>query len=154
MNISEEKFLCHNHSEIAVEKFDDGPVIINFLTGRYFSLDAWGELVWQYFSGGLNQIQLEEHILNLPLISELEKAQVKIDVERFVATLIEQRLLAPLSGSPTHGVGDINLLIPEVYSPPKIEVYDDLADLILIDPIHDVNESLGWPVAQSPNDQK
>jgi hypothetical protein len=28
---------------------------------------------------------------------------------------------------------------------PSIEVYDDLSDLILADPIHDVDEKQGWP---------
>ena len=29
---------------------------------------------------------------------------------------------------------------------PRVDVFDDLADLILLDPIHDVNEKMGWPV--------
>ena len=28
---------------------------------------------------------------------------------------------------------------------PSIEFYDDLADLIVADPIHDTEESAGWP---------
>ena len=29
--------------------------------------------------------------------------------------------------------------------PPQIEVFDDLAELIFADPIHDVDEQVGWP---------
>jgi hypothetical protein len=31
-------------------------------------------------------------------------------------------------------------------NPPTVEIFDDLADLILADPIHDVEETAGWPV--------
>lgn len=31
---------------------------------------------------------------------------------------------------------------------PQLQVFEDLADLILLDPIHDVSETLGWPVAR------
>jgi hypothetical protein len=31
-------------------------------------------------------------------------------------------------------------------TPPTVEVFDDLADLILADPIHDVEETAGWPI--------
>ena len=28
---------------------------------------------------------------------------------------------------------------------PRIEIFDDLAELIFADPIHDVDEQAGWP---------
>jgi hypothetical protein len=31
-----------------------------------------------------------------------------------------------------------------VFAPPRLEVFDDLQDLFLVDPIHDVDEA-GWP---------
>jgi hypothetical protein len=36
----------------------------------------------------------------------------------------------------------------DAYSPPKLEIYTDLHDLLLLDPIHDFDEA-GWPVAQA-----
>jgi len=34
------------------------------------------------------------------------------------------------------------------YERPDVQVFDDLADLILLDPVHDVNEQFGWPVVR------
>jgi hypothetical protein len=30
------------------------------------------------------------------------------------------------------------------------EIYEDMQDLILSDPIHDVDETIGWPGLESP----
>ena len=35
-----------NIAEIATEEFEDGPVMINFLTGRYFTLNRAGHRLW------------------------------------------------------------------------------------------------------------
>ena len=34
--------------------------------------------------------------------------------------------------------------------PPMLEIFDDMADLLLCDPIHDVDEDIGWPVKRTP----
>jgi hypothetical protein len=36
------------------------------------------------------------------------------------------------------------------YTPPIIEVFHDLQELISIDPVHDVDEVDGWPHRNSP----
>ena len=44
----------------------------------------------------------------------------------------------------TASVGD-GLQGPWSEQPAHIEVFDDLAGLIFADPIHDVDEQIGWP---------
>ena len=34
---------------------------------------------------------------------------------------------------------------PDTYEPPTLKKYDDMADLLLVDPIHDVAAETGWP---------
>jgi hypothetical protein len=31
------------------------------------------------------------------------------------------------------------------YSDPAFEKYDDMADLILLDPVHEIDQEKGWP---------
>ena len=38
---------------------------------------------------------------------------------------------------------------PTTWSTPRLEAFSDLEDLLLLDPIHDVVEAVGWP-AQKP----
>lgn len=34
------------------------------------------------------------------------------------------------------------------YEAPKLEIYDDLQELIILDPIHDADPERGWPAQQ------
>ena len=34
---------------------------------------------------------------------------------------------------------------PNAYTAPQIERYDDIADIMMMDPIHEVDKTLGWP---------
>ena len=36
------------------------------------------------------------------------------------------------------------------FAPPRLEKYSDLEDLLVLDPIHDVDEA-GWPIAKAPS---
>lgn len=38
-------------------------------------------------------------------------------------------------------------MLPAGYRPPVLEVFADMQDLLLLDPIHDIDE-VGWPVAR------
>ena len=41
---------------------------------------------------------------------------------------------------------DFELDADQDYQTPVIEVFDDLAELIMIDPLHEVDAERGWPV--------
>jgi hypothetical protein len=138
----------HNDAEIAVERFDDGTVMINFLTGRYFALNPLGELLWSLLRSGATGRQLASFLAAQPVFSGIPPATIEADVTAFLAVLAAERLVAELVDP---GVRS-NLEAPAVaavpYAAPHVDVFDDLADLILLDPIHDVNEKLGWPVVR------
>jgi hypothetical protein len=79
------------------------------------------------------------------------------DVRSFADQLVAEGLLAdapadelpagdvPAGGVPPTDLGESSL--PLVYTPPAIERFDDLADLLLLDPIHEVTEP-GWPAGR------
>jgi hypothetical protein len=78
------------------------------------------------------------------------------DLERFVARLVEERLLlveAPARdtgarGDPTPpraGSAAVSTGARRSYAPPDVHKYDDLEELLRLDPVHDVDE-VGWPV--------
>jgi hypothetical protein len=64
------------------------------------------------------------------------------EAARFVDRLIELALLRQQTDD-----ANLAVAINEVWSgeSPRIEVFDDLAELISADPIHDVDEQVGWP---------
>jgi hypothetical protein len=60
-----------------------------------------------------------------------------------VANLVEEQLLAPVSGE-ARQAGYVELSNVS-YSAPSFEKFDDMADQLLLDPIHEIGEA-GWPV--------
>ena len=134
---------CQNLSEIASERFDDGLVIINFLTGRYFAMNRLGEALWDVCAAPTTRESMTGVLTCLD--GAPDAGGIATDLEAFLNTLLENRLLVAAEGA---GVGECTLAGP--YEAPSVEVYDELSDLILLDPIHDVNEAVGWPAPLEP----
>jgi hypothetical protein len=65
-------------------------------------------------------------------------------LEDFVTKCIQSSLLVPSTTSKLPRFEDFLDLKLEEWSIPLLNEYTDLQDLILVDPIHDVQES-GWP---------
>jgi hypothetical protein len=65
------------------------------------------------------------------------------EVEAFVGELVAAGLLEPF------GEGDAPASEPVIagpgdYQPPCLEKFEDMSDLIMLDPVHDVSD-VGWP---------
>jgi Coenzyme PQQ synthesis protein D (PqqD) len=135
----------HNLSEIAAQEFEDGPVMINFLTGRYFTLNRSGHRLWAELQEGADEARLASALADLGQMSRLEAERLRQDVRLFLDRLINERLVAEVIGK-TRTAATSTKPLDEAYEPPRLDVFDDLAELILLDPIHDINEKMGWPV--------
>jgi hypothetical protein len=122
---------------------DGEVVIINMSTGAYYSLDACGALVWQALDAGLSVGQVIE------LAQQRYEAAPQIiaqAVAQLVAQLAEETLIVALSAPPASTTAALppaaSGRLP--FGAPTLQRYDDMQDLIMLDPIHDVDES-GWP---------
>ena len=137
-----------NVAEVASETFDDGLVSINFLTGRYFTMNRSGELVWALLEEVSTATSIAEHLARA---GAADRNVVLADVMAFLEMLKSERMI--VVGQPHNGfsISARSWKTPSapetfVYEAPQLQIFKDLADLILLDPIHDVNEALGWPV--------
>ena len=116
-----------------VEDFEEEIVLVNFHTGVYYTIKGSGPEVLRAFTDGLNQeIFLETLKGNL----DDERFQ---EVELFIAKLTEEGILIETDIDVQTGP-----LIIDVQHAPVFEKFDDISDLVKLDPIHDVSD-LGWP---------
>ena len=130
-------------SHIIHENFDDETVIINLETGNYYNLNETGNLIWSMVTS------LEIHEQNPKDLSE-------IDVLGFLRKLLEEGLIVRDSSagsvekedsqSPPQAEGTSK----KKNGGPEITKYTDMQDLLLLDPIHEVDD-MGWP--KKPDDQ-
>jgi hypothetical protein len=123
--------------DIVAEDFGGEIVVLNLATGRYFSLPGLSAGIWRDLVDGCPPAALIE--LAAPAGPAMAGA-----VEAVAAGLVAEGLLRPRS-TPATGAAPTSVFAGTAELP-VMESYDDMADLILADPIHDVDENVGWPV--------
>jgi hypothetical protein len=130
------------------ERLDSEVIAINLETGAYFALDGVAADTWTLAASGSST---DEIVAALDARYETSAETLRTDVAAFVAELVEQGLATETTEapSPAEGVAPLpagDALSP--YQPPSLLRYDDLADLLLLDPIHEVDD-VGWPIART-----
>ncbi|MHA1190590.1 MAG: PqqD family protein [Alphaproteobacteria bacterium] len=129
-----------NEPDIVAEDFDGDTVILNLANGTYFSLGGIGHLIWANIIAGHTPDAILADIADKqPERSDGSVAFVKRMVELDLIRLRARGRPAKLTAIDADWSG----------GDPGIEVFDDLSELIFSDPIHDVDETAGWPNPRS-----
>lgn len=125
--------------EIASEIFDGELVIANYKLGVYYSVSVEGAWIWQGLAHGLTVSQIVQWLARRfgDQTSELPAL-----VEDFVRKLLAEGLV--LEASKRDNLAGLPELTGNVFAQPTIERFDDLQELLLLDPVHDVDHT-GWP---------
>ena len=126
-----------NAPDVVAEDFNGQIVILNLSDGHYFSLSGIASPIWSAL--------LEGHTPQT-ILDDIGQQQPDLvaGAGGFLDRLLELRLIRPQeatlagtsAGALQHSWSD---------EAAQIEVFDDLAELIFADPIHDVDEQVGWP---------
>lgn len=144
-------------ADVTFEVFDDEAVLINFKTGSYFSVGGAGREVIEALVGG-DRTQ-EELIDAIEVGYAAEAGVVAAAVSTFLTALEDAGLVSLAdtdAGRVTHvaGAGAPSLApnLRRPFEPPVLSAFDDMQALLLLDPIHEVDET-GWPNAKpAPSD--
>lgn len=127
-----------NAPDVVSESFDAQVVIINLANGHYYSLGGVAGSLWSLLTGGHS---VEAIIVSL----ETQRPQLVVPVSVFIAELQSLGLIRVARGPAMSTPIDV------VWAdePPRLEVFQDLAELIASDPVHDVDMEAGWPVMRN-----
>jgi hypothetical protein len=124
-----------NDPDVVSEDFNGEMVVLNLTNGHYFSLRGIACPIWSLLLAG--------HTPGAILLSiEARRPELVQASSQFFERLIELGLVseqpAALTARP----------IEELWAgdPPAMEAFDDLAELVAADPVHDVDEQTGWPI--------
>lgn len=116
---------------------DGETVIIDSTAGRLFLLTGLGPWIWQRMLLGHTTDGLVGDV-----VAQFG-AEAGREAAAFLASLVENEMLTPDQCDPQ--VAGSAPPMPETFVPPGFETYDDIADIIAMDPIHDVDPTKGWP---------
>jgi hypothetical protein len=144
------KFLKVNEPNVVHETIDGEAILLDLNTGNYFSLDGAGAAIWDYIAAKGDWSKAIELMTGE---NPGQKETIAATVEKFIKELIEEKLLVPVNdgalfSSEKNENPEAELKNAAVnFKAPVVNKYSDMQDLLLLDPIHDVDEK-GWPEAQ------
>ena len=126
---------------MSAEDFKSEILAIDLKSGHYYSLRDSAAQIWRLLIEGHS---VEAVIPWVAAYYGVEAAAVAPDVKGFIAELEALRLIV---ANPDPSPGP-TLVAPgpggDIYAKPVLETYTDLQDLLLLDPIHEVDVA-GWP---------
>ncbi|MEI6095576.1 MAG: hypothetical protein WCR08_08990 [Gammaproteobacteria bacterium] len=133
---------------VSMERLDGETIVIDFESGRFYSFrESAADLLW-LISLGIELTLFESVLRRYFKIQDL--SEVAIDIDSFIETILSLNLIEKNVVEDEIGDGRVtDVELPEDYLrgdwvSPLLVSNDELADLLKIDPIHDVTES-GWP---------
>lgn len=141
-----------NSPNVVHEVIDEEAVIVDLGSGMYYSLDKAGADIWSLIDAGTDVRQIPSMIA-AKYAGDLQ--DIEEDVNRLVDQLQQESLIAPdvwqnsdpgmHSGPAVQDQAD-----RPPFEKPVLVKYTDMEDLLLLDPIHDVDDT-GWPNTKADN---
>ena len=134
-----------NEPDVIHQLFDREVVVVDLRNGSYYSLSESGGAAWLAF--GTNGALVDDVARLLTAVYALPHDVAARDLQAFIDELTTRDLIiACPSGGKT--VNAANIATPAAaYSPPELRSYNDLQELFLLDPVHEVDAAAGWPNA-------
>lgn len=122
------------------EYLDDEIIIANLDSGIYYSARGLGIPIWELLVAGNTQDSTESLLMERYPSANKE---LKLSLMQFVEDVCKENLLVESpDGLPALALEQVHY--PDEYEPPVLEKYDEMKDLLMLDPVHEVDDQ-GWP---------
>lgn len=132
-----------NTPPVLQETLDDETIVVDLDSGSYYSLRGSGSYVWRLLESGVTVSEAADHVAQF--YGE-DRDAVASDVTKLVEQLVADGLVVAVEGDVPAKSG---VMKPNsaTYDAPALAKYTDMQELLLLDPVHDVDET-GWPAAR------
>lgn len=136
-----------NSPQIVCETIDGEVVIVNLDKGYYYSLLKTGAEIWSRIERQLDRTSIIEEI-NCTYDGDIE--EISTAIERFLEELQREEIIVPhdianLTSATDHVPNTAEVRDKQLFERPILEKFTDMEDLLLLDPIHEVDVDAGWP---------
>lgn len=143
-SISHQQYQTAN-TAIVHEFLDDEVIVANLDTGSYYSLRGSAIPIWQLLVAGIELGDIVNALHeNYPDLSKDLVNNIPIDIQTLLSTLVNHGLLIPRIQANKPSIKDQVVEYPQPYATALIEIYSEMTDLLMLDPVHEV-DTQGWP---------
>ena len=136
-----------NGPGIVHENMDDETVIINTRKGAYYTASGYASLIWNAILDGYG----ESRIISAFAAAAIFPADERV-VERFIDSLVAERLIKPSETGETGPRGDLRVDGRFGTLVPALTRHPEPRDLIAMDPVRGASKQAGWPHPPAAND--
>lgn len=134
-----------NSPHVIHETIDGEVIVINLASGNYYSVKGSGAEIWDVIESSPGA---DESTIAAAAAARFGRSpeEVAPDIADFLEALQREELVAATANgtrvppAPTNGTADGS----RAFEPPLLEKYTDMQDLVLLDPVHEV-DGAGWP---------
>jgi len=133
-----------NHPRMIHETVDGETLVIDSETGVYFALPDSASVILRLLTAGCS---VDDVLCKVSALYRTDREGIRDGVEGFITGLLREEIIIPnLEGKPVEGSNCEPAYedIPDSFQQPVLQKFDDLQQLMLLDPIHDVDDR-GWP---------
>ena len=123
--------------QIVHETLDGETVVINLVSGSYFSIEGVGAEVWARLLAGET---VAESATAIAAEHGADARAVAAAIVAFHRQLFDHGIITAPPADVSAPGGDLG-----TFAIPNLHVYDDLREHLLLDPVHDVERGTGWP---------
>jgi len=131
-----------NTPPVIHQTLDGEVIVVNLDTGTYYSFAGVGAEIWSSVERGASLAETVDEALAR---YDAPRETVEAAVMRFVDELTTEELIAPEDGpEPPAAPARTGDAAKAPFAEPLLNKYTDMQELLLLDPIHEVDER-GWP---------
>lgn len=131
-----------NEPLVASQEIEGETILIHFDSGHYFCANPAGSMIIAQLCGGAG---MQSVGASLQARFAVEAAEAMASTQRFIGELLAAGLMVPSDESPIDTPSPAVNSNRLAFEAPTLQKFDDLQDLLMLDPIHDVDQA-GWPM--------
>ena len=133
-----------NEEKMFYDMAEGQAIVINFSTGMYYGTSSLGSVVLDALIAGASKESILAAVAALPGCPEDMAAQL----DAFIAQLLEKEVVVAVDGEGAAAPAvDAAAALADGFVL-TVDEFAEVQDLILADPVHDVNVEMGWPVLE------
>lgn len=141
-----------NSPKVVHETIDGEVVLVNLEKGDYFSLVKVGAEIWDALTRGLSRENIVSEIMQR---YNGDRETIEQAVNVLIEELQSEELIILNSTNELKGNNPFSTQLQTIpaseklaFELPSLQKYTDMEELLALDPIHEVDEQMGWPSAK------